>query len=68
VPILNEPVGVLLVAAAVLTALVVWLFRDRRYRGPRLVADDDGIDREALEAAEREARGEVRSEERSSHK
>ncbi len=55
-PILNEPVGVLLVAASVLTALVAWIFRDRRYRGPRLLTDDDGIDREVLEAAEREAR------------
>jgi hypothetical protein len=60
-PILNEPVGVLLVAAAVLIALVAWLFRDRGYRGPRLVSDDDGIDRPALEAAEREVR-EVSSE------
>jgi hypothetical protein len=60
-PILNEPVGVLLVATSVVTALVVWLFRDRRCRGPRLVSDDDGIDRRALEAAEREVR-EVSSE------
>ena len=55
-PILNEPVGILLVAAAVVIALVVWFFRDRGYRGPRLVAEDDGIDREVLEAAEREAK------------
>ena len=55
-PILSEPVGVLLVAAAAISGLVVWLFRDRRYRGPRLLTDDDGIDREVLEAAEREAR------------
>jgi hypothetical protein len=55
-PILNEPVGILLVAAAVLIALVFWIFRNRRYRGPRLVTDDDGIDREALEAAEKEVR------------
>jgi hypothetical protein len=61
-PILSEPVGVLLVAAAAISGLVVWLFRDRRYRGPRLLTDDDGIDREVLEAAEREAR-EVRGEE-----
>jgi len=60
-PILSEPVGVLLVAAAAISGLVVWLFRDRRYRGPRLLTDDDGIDREVLEAAEREAR-EVRGE------
>jgi hypothetical protein len=55
-PILNEPVGVLLVAAAVLIALVCWIFRDRRYRGPRLVREDDGIDREVLEAAEKAVR------------
>jgi hypothetical protein len=55
-PILSEPVGVLLVAAAAIAGLVVWLFRDRRYRGPRLLTDDNGIDREVLEEAEREAR------------
>jgi hypothetical protein len=55
-PILNEPVGVLLVAGSALTALLVWMFRDRRYRGPRLLTDDDGIDRKALEAAEQEVR------------
>ena len=60
-PILSEPVGVLLVAAAAISGLVVWLFRDRRHRGPRLLTEDDGIDREVLEAAEREAR-EVRGE------
>jgi hypothetical protein len=58
-PILTEPVGVLLVAAAVLVALVVWLCRDRRHRGPRLVTDDDGIDREKLEAAEQAVRSAV---------
>lgn len=55
-PIVDGPVSVLLVAASVLSALVVWVCRDRRYPGPRLLSDDDGIDREALEAAEREAR------------
>ena len=55
-PILNEPVGVLLVAAAVLVAFVMWRFRDRRYRRPRLVTKDDGIDRETLEAAEKAVR------------
>jgi hypothetical protein len=55
-PILGEPVGVLLVAASALTALVVWIFRDRRHRGPRLLTDDDGIDRDALEAAEQEVK------------
>ncbi len=42
-------------ALAALIALVLWLRRDRSYPGPRL-ADDDGIDREELEAAEREVR------------
>jgi hypothetical protein len=53
--IVSGPVGTLLVAAAAVIALVLWLLRDRRYRGPRL-ADQDGIDREELEAAEREVR------------
>jgi hypothetical protein len=52
---ITGPIGTLLVAAAALIALVLWLRRDRRYPGPRL-ADDDGIDREELEAAEREVR------------
>ena len=47
--------GTLLVALAAIIALVLWLRRDRRYPGPRLI-DDDGIDREELEAAEREVR------------
>jgi hypothetical protein len=46
---------VLLVAGASVVALVVWLLRDRRYPGPKLVGDD-GIDREELEEAEREVR------------
>ena len=45
--------GTLLVALAAVVALVLWLRRDRSYPGPRLT-DDDGIDREELEAAERE--------------
>ncbi len=53
--IVGGPVGTLLVALAAVIALVLWLRRDRRYPGPRL-ADDDGIDREELEAAEREVR------------
>ncbi len=53
--IVGGPVGTLLVGLAALIALVLWLRRDRRYPGPRL-ADDDGIDREELEAAEREVR------------
>jgi hypothetical protein len=38
-----------------LFALVVWLLRDRRHPGPRLHGHD-GIDREELEAAEKEVR------------
>ena len=51
---ISGPVQTLLVALAAIIALVFWLRRERRYRGPRL-ADDD-IDREELEAAEREVR------------
>ena len=47
--------GTLLVALAAIVALVLWLRRDRSYPGPRLIGDD-GIDREELEAAEREVR------------
>ena len=54
-PLVSGPVGTLLVAASVLTAVVVWLVRRPRHPGPRLVGDD-GIDREELEAAEREVR------------
>jgi hypothetical protein len=53
--IVGGPVGTLLVALAAVIALVLWLRRDRSYPGPRLT-DDDGIDREELEAAEREVR------------
>jgi hypothetical protein len=54
-PIITGPVGTLLVALAALLALMLWLRRDRSYPGPRLT-DDEGIDREELEAAEREVR------------
>ena len=54
-PIIDGPVGVLLVGAALLLALAVWLLRDRRHPGPR-IHGQDGIDREELEAAEREVR------------
>ena len=54
-PIITEPVGIILVACAAVLALILWLRRDRRYPGPRLHADD-GIDREELEQAEREVR------------
>jgi hypothetical protein len=52
-PFVSGPVGTLLVAGAVVTALVIWLVRRPRHPGPRLVGQD-GIDREELEAAERE--------------
>jgi hypothetical protein len=55
-PIISGPVGTLLVALVAIIALIMWLRRDRSYRGPKLHAEDDGIDREELEAAEREVR------------
>jgi hypothetical protein len=54
-PFVSGPVGILLVAGAVLAAVVVWMVRPRRHPGPRLVGHD-GIDRDELEAAEREVR------------
>ena len=53
-PLISGPVQTLLVAVVAIIALVLWLRRDRTYRGPRLA--DDEIDREELEAAEREVR------------
>jgi hypothetical protein len=53
VPFVSGPVGTLLVAVTVVAAVGVWLVRRPRHPGPRLVGDD-GIDREELEAAERE--------------
>jgi hypothetical protein len=55
-PIITSPVGTLLIAFAAIIALVLWLRRDRSYPGPRLQSEDDGIDREQLEKAEREVR------------
>jgi hypothetical protein len=55
VPLVSGAVGTLLVAASAVAALVVWLVRRPRHPGPRLVGDD-GIDRDELEAAEREVR------------
>ena len=52
---ITGPIGTLLVAAAALIALVLWLRRDRGYPGPRRTEGDE-IDREELEAAEREVR------------
>ena len=53
--LVSGPIGTLLVAGASVLALVVWLVRRPRHPGPRLVGHD-GIDRDALEAAEREVR------------
>jgi hypothetical protein len=55
-PLILGPVGTLLVALVAIVALVLWLRRDRSYHGPRLQSDDDGIDYEELEQAEREVR------------
>jgi hypothetical protein len=54
-PIIEGPVSSLLVAVTVVAAFGLWLVRRPRHRGPRLVGSD-GIDREELEAAEREVR------------
>jgi hypothetical protein len=54
-PLINGPLGTLLVALAAIIALIIWLRRDRRYPGPRLHGEE-GIDREELEEAEREVR------------
>jgi hypothetical protein len=54
-PLVSGPFATLLVAGAALSALVIWLVRRPRHPGPRLVGAD-GIDREELEAAEREVR------------
>jgi hypothetical protein len=54
-PLITGPVVTLLVAFVALMALVIWLRRDRKYPGPRLHGEE-GIDREELEAAEREVR------------
>ena len=55
-PVIVGPVGTLLVALAAIVALLLWLRRDRGYPGPRLDSEDDGIDRDELEEAEREVR------------
>ena len=55
-PIITEPVGTIIVASAAIVALILWLRRDRSYPGPRLHSEDEGIDREELEQAEREVR------------
>jgi hypothetical protein len=53
--IISGPVGTILVAFLAIIALVLWIRRDRRYPGPRLHGTT-GIDREELEAAEREVK------------
>ena len=53
--IISGPFGTLLIALVAIVALLLWLRRDRTYPGPRL-HDDEGIDREELEQAEREVR------------
>lgn len=55
-PIISGPFGTLLIACAVIVALFFWLRRDRSYPGPRLHSEDEEIDREELEEAEREVR------------
>ena len=54
-PLIGEPVPAIFLAAVLIVGLVLWLVRDRRYPGPRLHGEE-GIDREELEAAEREVR------------
>jgi hypothetical protein len=53
--LIGGPVAVLLVAVMLFLGIAAWLRRDRRYPGPRLHGED-GIDRDALEEAEREVR------------
>jgi hypothetical protein len=55
VPLIGGPVPAIFLAAVLVVGLVLWLFRERRYPGPRLHGEND-IDREELEAAEREVR------------
>lgn len=53
-PIFTSPGGALLIALAAIVALIIWLRQDRSYPGPRLLSEDDGIDHQELEQAERE--------------
>jgi hypothetical protein len=55
-PIITTPLGTLIIAFAAVVALILWLRRDRSYPGPRLHSENDGIDYEELEKAEREIR------------
>jgi hypothetical protein len=54
-PLIGGPVPAIFLALVLIVGLVLWLMRERRYPGPRLHGED-GIDREELEAAEREVR------------
>lgn len=54
-PLIGGPIPAIFLAAVLVVGLVLWLFRDRTYRGPRLHGDE-GIDHDELEAAEREVR------------
>jgi hypothetical protein len=54
-PLIGSPVPAIFLAAVLIVGLILWLMRDRRYPGLRLHGED-GIDREELEAAEREVR------------
>ena len=53
--IIGGPVSVVLLAIVLVIAVALWLLRDRRHPGPRLL-DADGIDRKELEEAESEVR------------
>jgi hypothetical protein len=55
-PIISGPFGTLLIAFVAIVALLLWLRRHRSYPGPRRLSEDDEIDREELEQAEREVR------------
>lgn len=54
-PLIGSPVPAIFLALLLVVGVVLWLLRDRRYPGPRLHGED-GVDREELEAAEREVR------------
>ena len=54
-PLIGSPVSAIFLAAVLVVGLILWLVRERPYPGPRLHGED-GIDREELEAAEREVR------------
>ena len=54
-PLIGSPVPAIFLAAVLIVGLILWLTRERRYPGPRLHGED-GIDRQELEAAEREVR------------